>query len=163
MPIKGANSFPPSEEHVDDIVATVCLSIVAMTMADLRGRVVPTMFHTMFWQIFTNRTACQGPLTLSVCKLSASKHLLVSALHLATTTVSRPHLPLNLEQTATTPILAMNLKQAAIMARLVTKLVLSNQQAGETEIASPGGQELSAILVMLIPLSQTIQQSCGSS
>jgi hypothetical protein len=174
-PITGANSFPsPQKKNKSTTLIQWCVCLLLVTtMADLRGRVVLTMLHTMFWRISTNGIACQDPLTLTVCKLSAREHLLVGALHLATRIVSRPHLAtrivsrphlaLNLEQTATTPIAAMNLKQAAIAARLVTKPVPSSQQAGETEIVSPRGQELSAILVILIPLSQMIQQSSGSS
>jgi hypothetical protein len=120
----------------------------------------PSIIHTTSWQISTNGIARQDPLTLTVCEPSANKLILVSAPH---GTMSGPHLALSLEQTASAPILTMNLKQTVSAAHLAIKLVTSSQQTGEIEIVSPGGQELSAILVMPIPLPQMMQQSCGST
>ena len=77
--------------------------------------------------------------------------------------MSGPHLALSLKQTASAPILAMNLKQTMSAARLAIKLITSSQQAGEMEIVSPARQELSAILVMPIPLPQMMRQSYGST
>jgi hypothetical protein len=84
----------------------------------------------------------------------------VSAPYLATRTVSGPHLAQDLKHTMRMRmILAMILKKTA-SAALSINPITSSHRAG-TEVVPPSRPGLSAILVMLIPLPQVIQQCCG--